>query len=503
MRTDFHKMTHDEIYRAVQTGVPGAVSGAASQLSDLNTTISGHLDVLDKLSKSMGDAWPDENGQNFRSTLSDTIGYLRELQATHITTASSSVTQVMAASHEKLSSTQSTIPTPPATPVAQQEATLNKESKANGGVMNEGLAIQSQHIAAAKADDARAVALATSLANLYLAEKAKLTAPPAAPTGPSGTGSGSGSAAHGFDSGAGTGSSHFAAGLNSGSPASGSGGTGANGSVGPVTHVPDPGHGGTAGVGTGGVRSGTGSPVGGFDGGVGGHGSDGGVGGGSGSGAGGIPGAGGNPGGPGTLLDPSRLGVGGTGAGAGSPSGLPGSGSDSFGGVVPGMLGGAGVAALGGLGGAGVVAARKAAAVRAAEQAALLKQEEEAGVEGSMGGGANLTASQLAAINAQRNGVLASGEEAGLMAERNYLSTQQRTFGSAALTAEEQAELTAGQGTVAGQLGGSPVAAGSARPAGAPFSAGGVVGGAERVTWLVEDRDLWAVDPGVRSVIEE
>src|ERR1700712_4188964 len=126
MATNFDGMTHEVIYQVVKAGAPTTVSVAASQLSDLNTTISGHLDTLDKLSTSMADAWPDENGQNFRSTLSHTIGYLRELQATHVVAASSSITQVMSASHEKLSHTQATIPTPPAVPVATQEKSFDK-----------------------------------------------------------------------------------------------------------------------------------------------------------------------------------------------------------------------------------------------------------------------------------------------------------------------------------------------------------------------------------------
>jgi hypothetical protein len=72
------------------------------------------------------------------------------------------------------------------------------------------------------------------------------------------------------------------------------------------------------------------------------------------------------------------------------------------------------------------------------------------------------------------------------------------------MTAQEEAQLAANQRTVPGQLGGSPTtAAATGGRTGMPFAGGGVVGGAERVTWLVEDRDLFSADPGVRAVIED
>jgi hypothetical protein len=498
MATDFDGMSHERIYDVVQTGAPTTVSSAASQLAALNTTISGHLDTLDQLSRSMSDAWPDENGQNFRSTLSHTVGYLRELQASHVVTASSSITQVMSASHEKLSHTQATIPPPPAVPVATQEKSLTKGYADNHGASNAGLAAASQRLMAGKADDAKAVQLAKALANTYLVEKAKLTAPPAAPKGPSGNGSGAGSTASasgGASSNHATASYSSTTGSGAGAAGSSGGGSSSGGSYStggghPAAFTLDQ-QGGSGG--TGGAAAG------------GGYGSDGGH-------------AGSNQ--FGTLLDPGSQNsplydahgnvIGGAtgfdGSSASSVHGVLGAGA-SNGGSGSGFDASAlGVTAVGGgLAAAGVVAARRAAAQRAS-QAALLKEQlsEE---ELAANGGGNLSASQLAAINAQRNGVLAVGTRAGLMnGERTMFAGQQPGLPSstAAMTAEEQA-LAAGQRTVPGQLGGSPAtAAGTGSPrTGMPFAGGGVVGGAERVTWLVEDRDLFSADPGVRAIIED
>ncbi len=501
MGTNFDGMTHEVIYQVVKAGAPTTVNVAATQLADLNTTISGHLDTLDKLSTSMADAWPDDNGQNFRSTLSHTISYLRELQATHVVAASSSITQVLSASHEKLSHTQATIPVPPAVPVATQEKIFNKHVAANGDAMNAGTAAESQRIAAGKAADAKAVLLAKSLANTYLSEKAKLTTPPAAPKGPAHNGSGTGSTPGGSNS---TSSSqpmsNYSATPGTGGSAAGlvGGGTSGGGSYGtgsdhPATFVPV--HGGTDGQGGSGWGTGTGS-------------------GGTGDGTGSQGSTSG-----GTLLDPNGSGgalydangnlIGGTGfdgsaAGFGS-GGAPGGGGVDFG---TGAFGtGASGVVGGGLLAAGVIAARKEAAQRAGQRAALLRQEllsEELGANGAGGAGA-LSASQLAAINAQRNGILAAGQQAGLMnGERTMLASQSGLLrANAAMTAQEQAQLAANQRMVPGQLGATraTATAGGART-GMPFAGGGVVGGAERVTWLVEDRDLFSADPGVRPVIE-
>jgi hypothetical protein len=517
MATDFAGMTHEAIYAAVQEGAPGTVSGAAAQLAGLNKKITDHLDSLDKLATSMVEAWPDENGQNFRSTLGHTINYLRELQANHVVAASSSITQVMSASHEKLSHTQSTIPTPPAVPVAAQEKTFNTHLTERDGAMSTGLAAESQHIAAAKADDAKAVLLAKSLANTYLAEKAKLTAPPAAPKGPAGNGSGKSVA---VGNGSSTSSSHAMAGYQA---ATGDGGSavlvGSGTSTGGKDGHPTDGStfvpvhpGGDTGS-AGGYGSGSGYGGSGYDG--------------SGYGATGLDGQ------PvanvhgGSLLDPTAGGpiydahgnlIGG--AGFDGSGGYGAGGGDSNGGVpVGGVLDGSqgsgsgfgggtlGVTAIGGgLTAAGIIAARRQAAQRASEQAALLSEEQLAAGGGGAGGGGGLSPSQLAAINAQRNGILSTAERAGLLTNDRSLLTQQRNLvnANAALTAEEEAQLAAGQRVVPGQLGGTAATGAAGVPrTGMPFAGGGVVGGAERVTWLVEDRDLFSADPGVRAIIED
>lgn len=515
MTTHFDGMSHEHIYEVVRAGTPATVSTAAAQLTDLSTTISGHLDALDQLSASMTDAWPDQNGQNFRATLAHTVGYLRDLQATHVVVASSSITQVMSASHEKLASTLATMPPPPAVPVADQEASLAKQVTANHDAMNTGMAAESQRIAAAKADDAKAVALAKSLANTYLVEKAKLTAPPAAPKGRTGTGTGSSApvgtstsssssqAMSGYHSATSDGAA--SAGFVAGGSAVGLDGT-AGGHPASFTPV----HGGGTAVLGAGLGHGSGASVVGNPGVAGGH-----------LGAGG-PGS--------ALVDPSANGaalydahgnlVGATAfdpASAGNfsaPSSTGAGGASAVGGVLGGGSGfgadGAlGVTAVGGgLAAAGIVAARRAAAQRASEQTALLKaelSEEELAAGG--GGGGGLSPSQLAAINAQRNGILtAAGERSGLLSsDRAMLAAQQRTsFGAnAVLTAEEEAQLTAGQRMVPGQLGGTPATGSAAPRTGMPFAGAGVVGGAERVTWLVEDRDLFSADPGVRAVVDD
>ena len=502
MGTNFDRMTHDEIYAVITAGAPGPVSVAADELAGLNTKISGHLDTLDQLSRSMADAWPDQNGQNFRSTLADTIGYLRELQATHVIAASSSVTQVMSASHEKLAQTQATIPPPPAVPVAAQEKVFSKHLSANHDAMNAGTAAELRQIAAGKAADARAVLLAKSLANLYLAETAKLSSPPAAPKGPSNNGSGSGTPTSGSS---GTSSSHA---MGNYSATGGSGGS----SAGLVANGTS---GGSSGTGAG--HPATFAPVhhGGVDGSQSGSGADGSAGGQVGSAHGG------------TLLDPSANGgalydangnlIGGTGYDA-SPAGFDGSsvsgvlgGAGAMGGGSSGGGSGFGAGAFGAVGvglvGAGVIAARKEAAQRASQQAALLKGELLSEEELAAGGaGGSLTSSQLAAINAQRNGILAAGQQAGLMSGERTMLTQQSGLlrANAVMTAQEEAQLAANQRLVPGQLGGAPAtAAATGARSGMPFAGGGVVGGAERVTWLVEDRDLFSADPGVRAVIED
>lgn len=463
--TDFDAMTHDQIYAAVKAGQLDALATANTAITDMHKTVTDHMTAMETILKKLNGAWTDEGGTRLYNAMSGTVNYVHRIQSAHVVESAGSITQVLAASHEKLSTTQTTIPEPPVTPVAAQKKNFERAAKEQGDAMSMRTANMLTKMSQAQADDKKAVAMAKALANTYKAEAAKMNTPEPTPktgpnlpggsgTQPSGTGSGRPSTG-----GSGVGSYSGPAPTGQWSPSGGYGGQ--------VTQLPpDPT---------------SGSPI----------------------GSGGYPGNNVDNGGTGATFDGGTGGTGGTGTSDSTTTGL-GTYGGGNGGLPSGVLTGAAV-----LGGAAALA--KAAAATRAQQLALSEQRALAQQQlATEENGGAMSFQRQAALNAQQRGILA-GEQSMMSQEQRALAAQQRSILASergALTAEERAMMAAGQrGVVPGQLGGSTGAgAAGARSMGrGGFSPHGVVGGenAERVTWLVEDRDLYGADPGVKPVLDD
>ncbi len=449
--TDFDSMSHEQIYQAVKAGQLDALKSAQATITSMHKTVTDHMTAMDTILKQLNGAWTDPGGDRLYNAMSKTVSYVHEIQRAHVVESSGSITQVMASAHEKLASTQTTMPEPPAVPVDQQRENFDKAVKAQGDAMSMRTANMLTQMSKAQADDKKAVAMAKALANTYKAEAAKMNTPEPTPKTGANLPGGSGTQPTGHPTGS-TGTTTISD-------------PGPHTGVAPVKQVTTPTDGGHV----------TQLPP---DPNTGSHS--------------GTDGNAGNTGGTGAD-DSSNV----TTTGFGNYGGS--GGSTLSGGVLTGALAIGGAAAL-----------AKAAAAARAQQMALTEQRALAQQELTGEESQAMSFQRQAALNAQQRGILAS--EQGMMSqEQRMLAAQQRSMMAnerGALTAEERAMMAAGQrGVVPGQLGGKAGAgATGARTAGrGGFSPHGVVGGegAERVTWLVEDRDLYDPDPGVKPVLDD